>query len=90
MVEVIEVVQTLVEDLEIPVVVVRHMVVEMDLKDLMANYPWLKHSGHLVKFVVVEVLKVDLDGAFGGESDFFPGGGEGVSHFGVPHLRIQG
>nr|GEX68916.1 hypothetical protein [Tanacetum cinerariifolium] len=71
---------------EIQEVVVRHVVVEMDLKGLRANCPSLTHKGYLVTFVVKEVLEtllvmmmrysvllleMDFDGACGGERDFF-------------------
>ncbi|GKD08761.1 hypothetical protein Tco_1188446, partial [Tanacetum coccineum] len=71
----------------VEVVVVRHVVVEMDLKDPVANYPWFEHKVHLVTCEVVEVLEcvllleMDFDGACGGERDFFQGGGEGVFSF---------
>ncbi|GJT30866.1 hypothetical protein Tco_0671177 [Tanacetum coccineum] len=81
MVEVVVDFQIRVVDVGIRVVVVRHVVVEMDLKGPVANYPWFQHKGHLVIFVVVEVLEVDLDGACGGERDFFLGGGDGVFSF---------
>nr|GEV04599.1 ribonuclease H-like domain-containing protein [Tanacetum cinerariifolium] len=66
----------------------RHMVVAMDLKGLMANYPRLTHMGHLMICVVVEVLKVqalwvllievDFNDACGGERDIFLRVGDGV------------
>ncbi|GJZ50997.1 hypothetical protein Tco_0605512 [Tanacetum coccineum] len=56
--EVVSVVQNLVVDVEIQEVVVRHEVVEIDLKVPVANCSWLTYKGHLVtKFVVVEVLE---------------------------------
>nr|GEU89486.1 hypothetical protein [Tanacetum cinerariifolium] len=39
-------------------VVERHVVVEMDLKGLVANCPLLTHKSYLVTFVVEEVLEV--------------------------------
>ncbi|GJV58574.1 hypothetical protein Tco_1459579 [Tanacetum coccineum] len=87
MVELMVVVQIRVVDLEIWEVVVRHVVVEMDLKGPVANCPSLTHKGYLVTFVVEEVLEcvllleMDFDGACGGERDFFLGGGEGVLSF---------
>ncbi|GKC64652.1 hypothetical protein Tco_1097250 [Tanacetum coccineum] len=77
----------MVADLEIQEVVVRHIVVEMDLKGPVANCPSLRHKGYLVKFVVKEVLEcvllleMDFDGACSGERDFFLGGGEEVLSF---------
>nr|GFC84844.1 hypothetical protein [Tanacetum cinerariifolium] len=81
-------------DLEIQKVVVRHVVVEMDLKGPMANFLMLTHKGYLVTFVVEEVLEcvlfleMDFDEACGGERDFFLGGGEEFSNLDVPHLRM--
>nr|GEU84196.1 hypothetical protein [Tanacetum cinerariifolium] len=69
-------------------VVVRHVVVEMDLKGPVANCQLLTCKGYLVTFVVDEVLEcvllleMDFDEACGGERDFFLGGGEGVFSFG--------
>ncbi|GJX13244.1 hypothetical protein Tco_0205002 [Tanacetum coccineum] len=75
-------------DVEIRVVVIRHEVMEIDLKGPMANCSRLTHKGHLVtKFVVVEVLEVDLDGACGGKRDFFLGGGDGVFSFWCSSLK---
>ncbi|GJZ27099.1 hypothetical protein Tco_0571352 [Tanacetum coccineum] len=75
-------------DVQIQVVDVRHEVVTMDLKGSVANYLWLKHIGHEVVFVGVEVLKIQaslviilevyFDGACGDERCFFLGGGDGV------------
>ncbi|GJY94399.1 hypothetical protein Tco_0510760, partial [Tanacetum coccineum] len=68
-------------------VVMRHMVVEMDLKGPVANCPSLTHKGYLVTFVVEQVLEcvllleMDFDGAYGGERDFFLGGGDGLFSF---------
>ncbi|GJS16979.1 hypothetical protein Tco_0411451 [Tanacetum coccineum] len=45
-------------DVQIRVVDAKSEVVVMDLKDLVANYLWLKHVGYEVVFVVVEVLDV--------------------------------
>ncbi|GJS31699.1 hypothetical protein Tco_0492319 [Tanacetum coccineum] len=87
MVELMVVVQIRVADLEIREVVVRHVVVEMDLKGLVANYPWFKHKDHFVSFVVEEVLEINFDGACGGERDLFLGGGEGVLSFGCSSLE---
>ncbi|GJX90508.1 hypothetical protein Tco_0343834 [Tanacetum coccineum] len=84
MVELTVVVQIRVVDLENREVVMRHVVVEMDLKGPMANCLSLTHKGYLVTFVVEEVLEcvllleMDFDGACGGERGFFLGGGEGV------------
>ncbi|GKB19535.1 hypothetical protein Tco_0853458 [Tanacetum coccineum] len=47
-----------VEDVQIRMMDVKSEVVVMDLKDPVANYPWLKHVGYEVMFVVVEVLEV--------------------------------
>ncbi|GJS57441.1 hypothetical protein Tco_0652225 [Tanacetum coccineum] len=88
MVELMVVVQIRVVDLEIRKVVVRHVVVEMDLKGLVANCPSLTHRGYFVTFVVEEVLEcillleMDFNGACGGERDFFLGGGEGFLSLG--------
>ncbi|GJT96163.1 hypothetical protein Tco_1091681 [Tanacetum coccineum] len=78
-------------DVQIRVADVRHEVVMTDLRDLMANYPRLKHICYEVVFVGVEVLEVhallvlllevDFDGACGGERDFFREGGDGVLTF---------
>nr|GFB40682.1 hypothetical protein [Tanacetum cinerariifolium] len=57
MVELIVVVQIRVADLEIREVVMRHVVVEMDLKGPVANCPSLTHRGYLVTFVLEEVLE---------------------------------
>ncbi|GKD14947.1 hypothetical protein Tco_1199354 [Tanacetum coccineum] len=61
-------------------VVMRHVVVEIDLKGHVANCPSLTHKGYLVTFVVEEVLEC------GGERDFFLRGGEGVLSFGCNSL----
>ncbi|GJX52808.1 hypothetical protein Tco_0281177 [Tanacetum coccineum] len=93
MVELMVVVQIQVANLEIQEVVMRHVVVEMDLKGPVANCPSLTHMGYLVTFVVEEVLKyvllleMDFDGACSGERDFFLGGGEGVLSFGCSSLE---
>ncbi|GJV76115.1 hypothetical protein Tco_1507699 [Tanacetum coccineum] len=93
MVELMVVVQIRVADLEIQEVVMRYVVVEMDLKGLVANYPSLTHKGYLVIFVVkgvlecVLLLEMDFDRACGGERDFFLGGGEGVLSFGCSSLE---
>nr|GEU51049.1 hypothetical protein [Tanacetum cinerariifolium] len=82
-----------VEDLVIREVFMRHVVVEMDLKSPMANFPSLTHKGYLVTFVEEEVLEcvllleMDFDGACGGERDFFLEGGEGVLLFGCSSLE---
>nr|GEU88749.1 hypothetical protein [Tanacetum cinerariifolium] len=71
----------------------RHVVVEMNLKSSVANFPSLTHKGYFVTFVVEEVLEcvllleMDFDGACGGETDFFLGGGEGVLSFGCSSLE---
>nr|GEY70998.1 hypothetical protein [Tanacetum cinerariifolium] len=44
-------------DVEIQVVVLRHEVMEIDLKGPVVNYSWLTHKGHLVTRFVVEVLE---------------------------------
>nr|GFA04282.1 hypothetical protein [Tanacetum cinerariifolium] len=44
-------------DLEIQEVVMRHVVVEIDLKGPVAICPSLTHRGYLVTFVVEEVLE---------------------------------
>nr|GEU58291.1 zinc finger, CCHC-type [Tanacetum cinerariifolium] len=83
----------LVMDLEIREVVVRHVVVEMDLKGPVANCPSLTHKGYLVTFVVEDVLEcvllleMDFDGACGDEGDFFLGGSKGVLSFGCFSLE---
>ncbi|GJX49163.1 putative reverse transcriptase domain-containing protein, partial [Tanacetum coccineum] len=41
-------------------VVKRHVVVEMDSKGPVANYPWFKHRDHLVTLEVEEVLEVQV------------------------------
>ncbi|GJV47768.1 hypothetical protein Tco_1437980 [Tanacetum coccineum] len=93
MVELMVVVQIRVADLEIQEVVVRHVVVEMDLKGLVANCLSLSHKGYLVTSVVEEVLEcvllldMDYDGACGGERDFFLGGSERVLSFGCSSLE---
>ncbi|GKE89433.1 hypothetical protein Tco_1566908 [Tanacetum coccineum] len=80
-------------DLENREVVVKHVVVEIDLKCPMANYPWFEHRDHLVIFVVEEVLgcvlllEIDFDRACGGERDFFLGGGEVVLSFDCSSLE---
>ncbi|GJY47465.1 hypothetical protein Tco_0436528 [Tanacetum coccineum] len=87
MVELMVMVQIQVVDLEIREVVMRHVVVEMDLKSPVANCPSLTHRGYLVTFVVEKVLEcvllleMDFDEACGGKRDFFLGGGEGVLSF---------
>ncbi|GKA28442.1 hypothetical protein Tco_0714610 [Tanacetum coccineum] len=92
MVELMVVVQIRVADLEIQEMVVRHMVVELDLKVPVANFPLLTYRCYSVTFVVEEVLEcvllieMDFDGACGGERDFFLGGGEGVLSFGCSSL----
>ncbi|GJT99879.1 hypothetical protein Tco_1110218 [Tanacetum coccineum] len=61
--------QVEVVDFENQKVVERHVVVEMDYKCPVANYPWFKHRDHLVTFEVEEVLEcvllleMDLDRA---------------------------
>ncbi|GKC86342.1 hypothetical protein Tco_1142059 [Tanacetum coccineum] len=93
MVELLVVVQIRVADLEIQEVVMRHMVVEMDLKGPVANCPLLTHKGHLVAFVFekdlecVLLLELDFDGSCVGERDFFLGGGERVLSFGCSSLE---
>ncbi|GJV03957.1 hypothetical protein Tco_1337526 [Tanacetum coccineum] len=82
------VVNEVVVDVQIRVVDVKNKVVVMDLRDLVANYPRLKHMSYEVVFIMMEVLEiqaslvilleVDLDGACGGERDFFRRGGDGV------------
>ncbi|GJT29061.1 hypothetical protein Tco_0909336 [Tanacetum coccineum] len=74
-------------DVQIWVVDVKNEVVVMDLRDPMANYPWLKHVSYKVVYFVMEVLnvqaslvlliEVDFDGACGDERDFFCGGRDG-------------
>ncbi|GJW71264.1 hypothetical protein Tco_0128181 [Tanacetum coccineum] len=81
MVGLMAVVQIRVVDLENQEVVVKHVVVEMDYKGLVANYPWFEHKDHLVTFIVEEVLEIlcvlllemDFDGACG-ETDSSSGG----------------
>ncbi|GJV11909.1 hypothetical protein Tco_1353450 [Tanacetum coccineum] len=82
------VVDEVVVDVQIRVVDVKNEVVVMDMRDLVANYPRLKHVSYEVVFIVMKVLdiqaslvlllEVDFDGACGGERDFFRGGGDGV------------
>nr|GEW57563.1 retrovirus-related Pol polyprotein from transposon TNT 1-94 [Tanacetum cinerariifolium] len=86
-IELMVVVQIQMADLEIREVVMRHVVVEMDLKGPVADCPSLAHKGYLVTFVVEEVLEIDLDGACGGEMDFFLRGGEGVLSFSCSSLE---
>ncbi|GJS92047.1 hypothetical protein Tco_0774683 [Tanacetum coccineum] len=94
MVELMVVAQILAVDVETQVVVVRHVVVEMDLKDPVANYPWFEHKVHLVTCEVVEVLEcvllleMDFDGACGGERISFKEVVKEFSHLDVPHLRM--
>ncbi|GKB20804.1 hypothetical protein Tco_0854727 [Tanacetum coccineum] len=63
------------------------------LEGHVANFSWFKHRDHLVTFVVEEVLEcvllldMDFDGACGGETNFFLGGGEGVLSFGCSSLE---
>ncbi|GJR78019.1 hypothetical protein Tco_0090384 [Tanacetum coccineum] len=57
-------------DVQIWVVDVKHEVVAMDLKGPVANYPRLTHMG--------APTRGNFDGAFGGERDFFCGGGDGI------------
>ncbi|GJU66531.1 hypothetical protein Tco_1252790 [Tanacetum coccineum] len=78
-------------DAQIQEVGVRHVVVGKDLKDLVANYPWLRHEYHEVVFFgegVLEVLLLeeDYDGACGGERDFFFGGGDSLGEFVLDEL----
>ncbi|GJU58130.1 hypothetical protein Tco_1235896 [Tanacetum coccineum] len=92
MVGLMVVVQIRVVDLENREVVIKHVVVEMDYKGPVANYPWFKNRDYLVIFVVGEVLEcvllleMDFDGACGGERDFFLGGSERVLSFGCSSL----
>ncbi|GJZ64426.1 hypothetical protein Tco_0620847 [Tanacetum coccineum] len=92
MVELMVVVQIRVADLEIQEMVVRHVVVEIDLKVPVANFPLVTYRCYSVTFVVEEVLEyvllleMDFDGACGGERDFFLGGGDGVLSFGCSLL----
>ncbi|GJV33544.1 hypothetical protein Tco_1393944 [Tanacetum coccineum] len=92
MVELMVVVQIRVVDLEIREVVVRHVVVEIDLKVPVANCLLLTHKSYLVIFVVVEVLEcvlmleMDFDRECSGERDFLLGGGEGVLSLGCSSL----
>ncbi|GJS57444.1 hypothetical protein Tco_0652228 [Tanacetum coccineum] len=87
MVELMVVVQIWVVDLEIREVVVRHVVVEMDLKGPVANCPSLTHKGLFGD--ICSGGKMDFDGACGGERDFFLGGGEGVLSFRCSSLGIK-
>ncbi|GJU34928.1 hypothetical protein Tco_1183282 [Tanacetum coccineum] len=85
-IQVVDVRSKVVADAQIQEEGVRHVVVAKDLKGPVANYPQLTHMGHeVIKFVVevleVLLLEVDFDGAFGGERDFFLGGGDGVLSF---------
>ncbi|GKE38721.1 hypothetical protein Tco_1462126, partial [Tanacetum coccineum] len=72
MAELMVVVQIRVTDFEIREVVVRHVVVEMDLKGPVTNGPSLTHKSYLVIFIVEEVLKEVV-------KEFF--------HLDVPYLR---
>ncbi|GJX54048.1 putative reverse transcriptase domain-containing protein [Tanacetum coccineum] len=58
MVGLMVVVQIRVVDLENREVVVRHVVVEMDLKDPVTNCPSLTHRGYLVTIVLEEVFEI--------------------------------
>ncbi|GKB16209.1 hypothetical protein Tco_0850132 [Tanacetum coccineum] len=73
---VVDVRDEVVADAQIQEVVVKHVAMTKDLKDPMANYPWLIHRGHEVL-----LLDVDFDGLFGGEMDFPLGDGDGVLSF---------
>ncbi|GJW60974.1 hypothetical protein Tco_0110309 [Tanacetum coccineum] len=79
MVELMVVAQILVVDVETQVVVVRHVVVEMDLKGSMANCPYVT----LLEMGVVI-------GACGGEKGLYVARRvvKEFSHLDVPHLRI--
>ncbi|GJV16758.1 hypothetical protein Tco_1362081 [Tanacetum coccineum] len=76
---------------EVVVDVKNEVVVVMDLRDPVANYPRLRYVNYEVVFVVMEdlevqaslvlLLEVDFEGAFGGEMDFFRGCGDGVLSF---------
>ncbi|GKD15294.1 hypothetical protein Tco_1199701 [Tanacetum coccineum] len=90
-------------DVQIRLVDVESEVVVMDLKDPMANYPWLKHEGCRVVFVVVKVLEERMK-RFDRSSylkwilmvlevvkEFsFLEVEKVFIHCGFPHLRIQG
>ncbi|GJS18642.1 hypothetical protein Tco_0413114 [Tanacetum coccineum] len=89
-------------DVQIRVVDAQSGVVEMDLKDLVANYPWLRHEVCEVVFVVVEVIEVRMK-PFDKCSYLkwilrvlevvkdisFLEGEKVFFHWCVPHLRIQ-
>ncbi|GJW91587.1 hypothetical protein Tco_0169140 [Tanacetum coccineum] len=47
-------------DVQIRVVDAQSEVVVMDLKDPVANYPWLKHESCEVEFVMVEALEISF------------------------------
>ncbi|GJU11047.1 hypothetical protein Tco_1133443 [Tanacetum coccineum] len=70
-IRVVDVINEVVADAQIREEGVRHVVVAKDLKGPVANYLWLTHMGH----------EVDFDCTFGGERDFFLGGGDGVLSF---------
>nr|GEY27603.1 hypothetical protein [Tanacetum cinerariifolium] len=95
MVGLMVVIKIWVADLEIWEVVVRHVVLEIDLKGWVANCSSLTHRGYLLTFVVEEVLECvllvekDFYGACGGERDLFLRGGEEFSHLVVHHLKIK-
>ncbi|GKB58564.1 hypothetical protein Tco_0914750 [Tanacetum coccineum] len=90
-------------DVQIRLVDVESEVVVMDLKDPVANYPWLKHEGCRVVFVVVKVLEERMK-RFDRSSylkwilmvlevvkEFsFLEVEKVFIHCGFPHLRIQG
>ncbi|GJW25311.1 hypothetical protein Tco_0039122 [Tanacetum coccineum] len=89
MVELMVVVQIQVADLEIQEVVVRHVVVEMDLKGPVVNYPSLTHKGYLVTFIVDEVLErwILMELVVVKVISFYEVVKE-FSHFGVPYLKM--
>ncbi|GKA71511.1 hypothetical protein Tco_0777650 [Tanacetum coccineum] len=85
MVELMVVAQIPMVDVETWVVVVRHVVVEMDLKGPMANCPYLRLVVEVLECVLL--LEMNFNGACGGERDFFRGGGEGVLSLGCSSLE---
>ncbi|GKD21038.1 hypothetical protein Tco_1222741 [Tanacetum coccineum] len=81
-------------DVQIRVVDAKNEVMVMDLKDPVTNYPWLRHVGYKVVFVVVEVLEVQalliLMVHKVVKEIYFLEVEMVFFHCGVPHLRIQG
>ncbi|GJU53239.1 hypothetical protein Tco_1226953 [Tanacetum coccineum] len=81
-------------DVEIRVVDVKNEVVVMDLRDLMANYPRLRHVSYEAVFVVMEDLEVQASLLILRVYEvvkeiYFMEVVMVFFHCGVPHLRIQ-